>query len=223
MTDFSNFYWGTSNEWYKEIVIREFSHQNIYLRFFGVEEGEIVVDFGSSIGPFSFSIKDKNPSIVYCIEPSYEQIPTLEKNLEGLNFVIIPRGISNIDGLDDFEVYGSINQVQRTESIRFKTILEKYKIEKIDFLKTDCEGGEYNIFDRENIWWIKENVRKIAGEWHLESLEQKEKFREFRDIYLKLFPNHKVYSVDGIDIGWELWSEKFIEYYNQVIIYIDNR
>jgi hypothetical protein len=29
--------------------------------------------------------------------------------------------------------------------------------------------------------------------------------------------------VDGVDIKWDLWNEHFIEYYTEVIIYIDNR
>jgi len=32
-----------------------------------------------------------------------------------------------------------------------------------------------------------------------------------------------VNSVDGIDISWDLYNEHFLEYYNQVIVYIDNR
>jgi hypothetical protein len=48
-------------------------------------------------------------------------------------------------------------------------------------------------------------------------------FREFRDVFLRVFPNHEVYSVDGLNIKWDLWNDHFIEYYNEVIIHIDNR
>jgi len=223
MIDFTNFEWGTSNEWYKESIMYEFGKNNIYLKLFDVDKGDIVFDFGSSCGPFPFSIKNKNPKHVYCIEPSLEEIGSLKKNLTGLNFTIIPKGISDIDGFDTFELYGQENKFDTVESVSFKTIIKDYRIEKIDFIKTDCEGGEYSIFNTENIWWIKNNVKKIVGEWHLETQEQKNKFREFRDIYLKLFPKNYVFSVDGIDIKWDLWNEHFIDYYNQVIIYIDNR
>ncbi len=101
-------------------------------------------------------------------------------------------------------------------------IVSKNNIKNIDFLKTDCEGGEYDIFSIENLFWIKENVTKIAGEWHLDTPETKTKFRFFRDTYLRLFPKHNVNAVDGTDIKWNLWNDRFIEYYNQVIIYIDN-
>jgi len=223
MIDFSNFDWGTSNEWYKDSIIKEFSERNLYCRLFDVEHNDIVVDFGASNGPFPYSIKDKNPSHVYCFEPSKEELPTLKNNLQGLNYTIIPKAISDKDGYDSFEVYGSVNKLEVVESMTFKTFIKEYNIQKIDFLKTDCEGGEYGIFNRENIWWIKENVKKISGEWHLGSFEEKEKFREFRDIYLKLFPNHDLFSVDGHGIKWDLWNEHFIQYYEQVIVHIDNR
>jgi cytochrome c peroxidase len=36
--------------------------------------------------------------------------------------------------------------------------------------------------------------------------------------------NHiEVFSVDGVNIKWDLWNEHFLEYYYQVLIYIDNR
>jgi hypothetical protein len=109
------------------------------------------------------------------------------------------------------------------EGITFKSLIELYSLEKIDFLKTDCEGGEYYIFTEENKDYVVSNIRKIAGEWHLETPEQKELFRNFRDNFLKLFNNFNVFSVDGANIKWDLWNEHFIEYYNQVIVYIDNR
>ena len=74
--------------------------------------------------------------------------------------------------------------------------------------------------------FIKNNVKKISGEWHLnEDLDPgvKNKFRNFRDKYLSKFNNYEIFSTDGIDIKWDLWNDNFIEYYTEVLIYIDNR
>ena len=90
-------------------------------------------------------------------------------------------------------------------------------------MKTDCEGGEYDIFNEENINYILSNVKKITGEWHLNTLENKNNFKNFRDNYLTKFNKYEVNSIDGFDIKWDLWNEHFIEYYSEVIIYIDNR
>ena len=116
-----------------------------------------------------------------------------------------------------------LNGQTTMESIRFDTLINEYHISKIDFLKTDCEGGEYDIFTEQNFEWIKNNVKKISGEWHLHNQETKDKFRKFRDLNLRELTNHQIYSVDGIDIKWDLWNDHFIEYYKEIILYIDNR
>ena len=221
--DIKGFDWGTSNDWYQETISKEVFEDKIYEKFFEVQEGDIVVDFGASNGPFPYSIKHKNPLHVYCFEPSFEQLTSLKNNLSGINHTIIPKGISNIDGFDKYEVYGSVNHFEKVECIKFNTFLKNFNIDKIDFLKTDCEGGEYSIFNFENLCWLKDNLGVAVGEWHLSTPEQKQQFRVFRDVFLRLFPNHNVYSVNGVDIKWDLWNEHFIEYYNEVIIYINNK
>jgi len=191
------------------IVYYEIWVDKCYEKIFEVEEGEVVVDLGAGIGDFAWSIKDKNPSAIYCFEPSVESLPVLEKNISKIpNSQIIKKFMSNIDD---------------ENNITWDTFLKSNNLDKIDYVKTDCEGGEYEIFKSENIFWVKQNIKKIVGEWHLETPEKKAQFREFRDIYLKLFPNFKVYSVNDVDITWSVWTEEFISYYNQVIISIDNR
>jgi FkbM family methyltransferase len=205
---------------------KEIFEEKIYERFFCVDEGDIVFDAGSSIGIFGYSILDKKPSRIYCIEPSSDEFETLKLNIPVEIGVFLNQGISKIDGeIELTEVYENNKEVSSKlfKVSRFKTILDQYNIKKIDFLKTDCEGCEYDIFDIDNLIWLKQNVSKIAGEWHLSDSNQKNKFREFRDVFLRVFPKHEIFSVDGVDIKWDLWNEHFIEYYKQVIIYIDNR
>ena len=222
--DLQNFDWGNSNEWYISQIGKEVFDQRIYEKFFSVNEGEIVFDVGASTGIFTYSILDKNPSLVYCFEPSLEQFTTLIKNTNHGFVSCFNKGLSDVDGKKLLHhIYGSENKPLEVDTVRFKTFINKFNIQKIDFLKTDCEGGEYEIFSNENIWWIKENVKKIVGEWHLGTPELKQKFRIFRDTYLRLFPNVNVFSVDGANVKWDLWNEHFIDYYYEVIIYIDNR
>jgi autotransporter strand-loop-strand O-heptosyltransferase len=223
-----SFDWGTQNDWYIKTINEEIFENKIYERFFEVEKGDIVLDVGASLGPFTFSILNKNPKHVFCFEPCEEEFPTLVKNTVGNPVTHIMKGISNTNNVtQNNKLFNSVDGLQtEMESITFKKFIDLYGIEKIDFLKTDCEGGEYDIFNDENYDFIKNNVKKISGEWHLnESYYKgsKEKFRKFRDTYLKNMNNHQVFSVDGVNIKWDLWNEHFIEYYNEVIIYIDNR
>lgn len=217
----SKFDWGVLDEEYgKEHIIKETFQDRIYERFFTVEEGDIVVDIGASVGPFVYSILPNKPKHIYCLEPSDTQFPTLVKNTVGYPVTPILKGISDINSfINNKQVYGS----NHMDSITFKRFIELYNINKIDFLKTDCEGGEYDIFTGDNIDWVKNNIKKIVGEWHLTNTKLKPKFRYFRDNYLSYFNNYEVYSVDGVNIKWDLWNEHFLEYYTEVIIYINNK
>jgi FkbM family methyltransferase len=228
-----NFEWGWMNNEirvsegimnHKERIIDEIFIQKAYEKHFEVKEGDVVMDIGSSIGPFTYSILHKNPKIVYCIEPSEIEHPTLIKNVSNPNVQIIKSAISNQDGkLKSKNIFGSNDEETEVDCVKFNTIIEKFKIDRIDFLKTDCEGGEYDVFNIENLCWLKKNLGVCSGEWHLNTTELKEKFREFRDVFLRVFPNHKIFSIDGVDIKWDLWNEHFIEYYTEIIISIDNR
>tara|TARA_Y100000310_G_scaffold305867_1_gene346507 strand:+ start:105 stop:803 length:699 start_codon:yes stop_codon:yes gene_type:complete len=197
--------------------------KKIYERMFPVERGDIVVDMGASVGPFAYNILPNEPSRVFCVEPSKDLLPFLMKNV-GHECVVIDKGISRRDGEpSDSKVFlmNSATEVA-VDTIAFQTFIKSNKITTIDFFKTDCEGAEYDIFNTQNLEWIKTNVKKIAGEWHLSTPLLKEKFVQFKNDFLPHFA-YEVYSVDGADIKWDIDNQHFIDYYTEVLFYIDNR
>ena len=64
-----NFDWGWMNtsegEHHKDLITYETFETKMYERFFEVEENDIVLDVGGSIGSFTYSILDKKPKHVY--------------------------------------------------------------------------------------------------------------------------------------------------------------
>lgn len=219
-----NFDYGNSSEFFKNAITTEIFENKIYEKFFSVEENDIVMDFGASIGPFTYSILDKKPKHVFCFEPSPEEFIVLNKNTLSGPVTCVNKAISSTNGkISNVNLFGNQDVFGDAFSLTFRDIIDYYNINKIDFLKTDCEGGEYDIFTEDNILWIKKNVKKIAGEWHLSTPEFKKKFKFFRDNILPYFDNYQIYSVDFIDIKWSLYSDTFIPYYNEIIVHIDNR
>ena len=215
--DTSKFIWEPEcHEGFKEIVEKEIFIDIVYERYFEVEEGDVVFDVGASLGPFTYSILDKNPSQVFAFEPSFEEFKTLVLNTRQGPVTHINKGISNHVGQFEFEYVFDVGDNEIFYSTTFQKVIKDYNIQTIDFLKSDCEGGEYDIFNTENLLWIKQNVRKIVGEF-------KQKFRIFRDTYLRLFPNFKVRSYNGYDIEDRLWTDEFINTFTEIMIYIDNR
>jgi len=227
------FNWGhaANNEWFKRTVEKEIFIDDVYQKFFKVEEGDIVFDVGSSVGPFTHLIKEQNPEKVYCFEPHPELFKDLVENVQDTNIICTNKAIGPEDGslttcgmFNQDLVYASEDENRSTiPSVNFINFVKENKITRIDFLKSDCEGGEYDIFNDENMDWIRKNVRKVAGEWHLDTPDNKEKFRKFRDTYLREFPKHEIYSVDYVDMKWALWDDWFIEKYQQINLYIDNQ
>ena len=212
---------GANGDYHKQAMYNEIFEQRLYEQFFEVEEGDIVLDIGSSVGPFTYSILDKKPKHVFCVEPSESEFTTLIKNTIGHPVTHINKGFSSVNGVVKHnQLFGGETHM---ESITFDKFIKLYGLNRIDFVKTDCEGGEYEMFKPENLDFIKKNVKKIVGEWHLRTPEHKIEFRNFRDNILTQFDKYEVFAVDGVDIKWDLWNDHFIEYYCEVILYIDNR
>lgn len=228
---FADFDWGDieRNEWFRNVVSDEVFTQDTYQKFVQVEENDVILDIGASVGPFTYSIQSKKPKAVYCFEPHPTLFKTLEKNLAKIdNVTCINAGIAETDGPISFwgmydetvqEIWAKAND---GIGIRFDTFIKKHKIDKIDFMKIDCEGGEYDVFNDENFDWILKNVKKISGEFHLSNPFLKDRFRKFRDKYLKAFTKFRVNSMDNVDIAWWLWEDGFIENYDAIEIHIDN-
>ena len=99
-------------------------------------------------------------------------------------------------------------------------------------MKIDCEGGEYNIFNDDNIDFILNNIEFISIEIHLRGDNFREKFKNFRDNYLLKFKNYKVMSCTRQNINWGksvditniIFDNDFINEYNcEFMIYINNK
>lgn len=232
--ELEGFDWGVNDERFIEIVTREVYDERVYEFFNEVKEGDIVVDIGASAGPFTRSILNKNPKHVYCVEPSKHFIPILEKNTEGHPVTIINKAIIDESYTNPLVYYDPLP----FEGITFKNLIETYNIEKIDFLKIDCEGGEYSIFIDENKDYIFNNVKSIAAEFHCihGQCEHgpngfKDRFRYFRDNFLTQFSSFKAYTPtttyedpgNPIDITDRIFNDWYIDnYYIEMMIYAHN-
>ena len=64
--DISDFDWGNTTPKFKEFITEEFFNnpQNIYEILYPVQEGDIVLDLGASIGPFTWSIMSKAKTVI---------------------------------------------------------------------------------------------------------------------------------------------------------------
>jgi 16S rRNA A1518/A1519 N6-dimethyltransferase RsmA/KsgA/DIM1 with predicted DNA glycosylase/AP lyase activity len=156
MIDLTNFNWGwmgdnsetyhvmsdgthkQMSEFHRESITQEIFVDKCYEKFFEVEEGDVVLDIGASVGPFTYSILHKKPKHVFCFEPSESEFKTLVKNTIGHPVTQINKGVSNVNSvvMND-HLFGGEDQM---ESITFKKFIDLYGIEKIDLLMRTLIG-----------------------------------------------------------------------------------
>lgn len=220
----NDFEWLKIDDSFEDSVKKEIFENKIYEKVNEVSEGDIVVDLGASVGPFVMSILNKNPKHVYAVESSLEIFSTLKSNMKNYkNVTCLNYAIDN-NGADFCEnnfSYIFHDKSYECKAITFKTLLNKLNINKIDFLKIDIEGSEYGLFSEDCLNVLKSNVKFLVAEFHLGNNDFKNKFRDFRNTAINRFKNYNIYSLDGVDIKWDLYNDHFLQYYTEVIIHIE--
>ncbi|MFP4403805.1 MAG: FkbM family methyltransferase [Candidatus Woesearchaeota archaeon] len=139
----------------------------------------IIIDVGAHIGFFTLYAKRLFPnSTIYSFEPDKQNFSYLNKNLN-LNKIkgvkSFNLAVSNSDNKIDFylsehNVGHSTHKTKDSkkisiDSISFTSIIKENKINWVDILKVDIEGGEYDLFYNLNKNVLKK-VNLILLEWH---------------------------------------------------------
>lgn len=239
--------WYSNTDWV-DFLWDEIIRRRTYERFYKIQEGDIVFDLGANLGFFSMTCSQRNIGHCYSFEPMPNNFSCLKKNISLLKdsekFTLINKAIS-----DEEKLYVPANIDQHsphTESnysdnstvlncVKLSDFAKTNKIDKIDFLKLDIEGGEYNIFEDESEFdWVLENCDHIAGELHLESFNGNR--GRFKVEYLKKIISKgfdlAMESIDGVNIRDKILNDKCLnsdpnkrahDHYDQIIFWADKR
>jgi FkbM family methyltransferase len=171
-----------------------------------VEPGDVVLDIGANVGFFTLDSIQKRASKVYSIEPhidSFNQVKFLSEKFE--NIIPINKAVSksndvvemfideNASATNCMTEYGEIfnrnSNVVKIQSVNINTLIEEIG-NRLDFVKIDCEGCEYDIFKTITSSNLK-SISKFVIETHSDEID------EF--IFTKLIDhNFKVYKFDNI-------------------------
>jgi hypothetical protein len=151
---------------YKEIYNFEDSETGCVYEMWDctINKGDVVFDLGSNMGFFSVKASELASKVI-SVEGSPEAYSCLVENcchIENINTV-------NAIVMDKNSDYNGLwSKKGNPLRLTLEEIMDLFKIDKIDFLKCDIEGGEYDLFGNMSIDTLSK-IDKIAMETHIES------------------------------------------------------
>lgn len=188
-------------------------HYSIFVRkdydwWYEILPDDVVVDIGAGIGSFTAKALDARAEKVYMIEPNKRLLKTAIKNVSDafintLEPRVIPvnaaMGRTDIDLANIFKSATIKDSDEEPKLMSLRELIDTYNIERIDYLKVDACGAEYNILHESCMDILTERVRHIAVRCHLNArYGSKESFVKWRDSVLKHFiESDKVRFQDG--------------------------
>jgi FkbM family methyltransferase len=151
-----------------------------------IEKGDVVLDIGANKGFFTLNALQKGASKVYSVEPvkhSYEQIKKLLNdfpNVEPINNAIgetngtismfVDSDASATNCVTTYgDMFGRESNKVDVESININTLIEQID-SKINYMKVDCEGSEFELFKTITEQNLK-NIDKLVIETHGDEID----------------------------------------------------
>lgn len=174
----------------------EFFFRKDYEWWYQVQKGDIVVDIGACVGFFTCLALDGGASKIYSIEPNKNHLKTLLVNTSNYHIEhgttpVIP--VHAAIGKESRDTYNIFGNDQKVPMLSFLDFIKKYEITHIDYLKIDAEGAEYNILIEENFEFLRNKVKHMSIEFHLNCFrEAPYEWIHFRDGMLRRFDLDKV-------------------------------
>jgi FkbM family methyltransferase len=165
-------------------VLQEHLFDRQYRNIVDVEEGDVVVDIGFNYGIFSLGALNNGASKVYGFEPNkniynvIEEIYPDKDKVTIYNYAVSDKnetltfyeGHNTLSSSLENEV-GDYKESYEVSCINFYEFITKNNIGKINFLKIDCEGAEYAIFENIPDEYFT-TIDKIHVEFHFNEGEK---------------------------------------------------
>jgi len=146
---------------------------------------KVVLDIGGYIGDLSFYCASSFGSKVHCYEPTPQNYEMIKRNLElnpklQKNITVFNKGISSSKEPILLNVQDITGEIHASSHKKYKNNVSTIQIpcvsledainevneEKIDLLKIDCEGQEFEILKNIDSKILSTQVEYIAFEYH---------------------------------------------------------
>ncbi|MCC5951653.1 MAG: FkbM family methyltransferase [Acidimicrobiia bacterium] len=176
-----------------------------------LDEHSVVLDVGAFVGQWCEKVVERYGATVHAFEPAPQAVAALRRrSAADPRIVTHPVGLSDRDTTATMEIHGPGSNVYSTTGegdvveIQLRdvaAVLDSLDVDRVDLLKVNIEGGEYDLFDRliETGWLPR--IRTVLvqfHEWHPGAYR-----RRFR-IRRALSRHHR--QVWNYPWMWEKWT-----------------
>jgi FkbM family methyltransferase len=180
-----------------------------------IEKGDVVVDVGANIGMFANVAYHKGASEILCFEPSDIAFECLVRNKPfktktfkaavldyiGMAKISLPSQDDTM-GASIGKDYEFSNYVP---SITLDKLFEDGIVDRIDFLKIDCEGSEKQVLlgvSDQNL----DKIRKISMEFHMSHLTESDSQNIINRLTAHGFRSFQLFLGDGALRIYNFWK-----------------
>ena len=174
-------------------LMNQIFHRKVYTPTprFRIGPDDVVVDVGANCGIFTMYAAATTRNTIFSIEPSPDNVRMLEANIAAnrlANVVLLPVALtseageaklllSSVSHQENLIHYDHLDPTQlipqRLEeydeitvpTMTLEQVIEEHRIERIDFLKMDCQGGEGPVLSSTPRRCL-ERIDRIALEYH---------------------------------------------------------
>lgn len=186
-----------------QTLYHEFFYRKDYTWWRDVNKGDTVVDLGACVGFFTCHALDRDAARIVSVEPSRKHLKTLVRNVSDS---YIDKGTIPVQPIhagigSTANHFGNVfSDDSEYKRMSFLDLVVDYDIPNIDYLKIDIEGGEYGIFTEMNFPYLKNNVKHIACEFHMNAYKGcVGQWQKFRDGLLQQFDTDQVRFLEHED------------------------
>jgi len=165
-------------------IMAEIYKDGVYSRFFDGKKDLTVVDLGAHVGVFSYYVSQFS-KVVYAVEPAQDSFDTLTRMI-GFNKLenkIIPAKVAITNQPGEVKFYhNQFNNTLRSvmpviqgqdkepkevvEAITIDKLFKDLKIKKVDFMKMDIEGSEFEVLGGDGFKKIAPQINAMVIESH---------------------------------------------------------
>lgn len=189
-------------------ILHQFNELSWYSEYL-TSDDKIILDLGGNVGLFALHVTPWAEKII-TVEPTPNHMELNKQIMSKFsNVTHLQAAISDKTGQIPFFTFGSNTTMNSlinrggnhfmVDCISIPDLIEKYNLDRVDFIKLDIEGSETIALNEDIIKYMSNKVSKILIEFHeVNGIGYTEQRSIFENIFIKYGYETKHFGPDGL-------------------------